>query len=33
LVWKKEVGEGFSGPVIAGQRLILFHRVGNEEIV
>ena len=33
LVWKKEVGEGFSGPVIAGERLILFHRVGNEEVV
>ena len=33
LVWKKEVGEGFSGPVIAGKRLILFHRVGNEEVV
>ena len=32
-VWKKEVGEGFSGPVVAGERLILFHRVGNEEVV
>ncbi len=33
LVWQHEVGEGFSGPVIAGDRLILFHRVGNEEVV
>jgi outer membrane protein assembly factor BamB len=33
LVWKKEIGEGFSGPAVAGQRLILFHRVGNEEVV
>jgi outer membrane protein assembly factor BamB len=33
LVWEKGVGEGFSGPVVAGDRLILFHRVGNEEVV
>src|SRR5207302_1396839 len=33
LVWKKEVGAGFSGPVIAGERLILFHRVGDQENV
>jgi outer membrane protein assembly factor BamB len=32
-VWQKAVGEGFSGPVVAGDRLILFHRVKNEEIV
>jgi outer membrane protein assembly factor BamB len=33
LVWRKSVGEGFSGPVIAGTRLILFHRVKDEEVV
>jgi outer membrane protein assembly factor BamB len=33
LVWEKPVGEGFSGPAVAGDRLILFHRVGNEEEV
>jgi outer membrane protein assembly factor BamB len=33
VVWEKEVGEGFSSPVIRGGRLILFHRVGDEEIV
>ena len=32
-VWRKQVGQGFAGPVVAGERLILFHRVGNEEIV
>ncbi len=33
LIWDKQVGEGFSSPVVAGNRLILFHRVGNEEVV
>ncbi len=33
LLWEKEIGAGFSGPVIAGERLILFHRLENEEIV
>jgi outer membrane protein assembly factor BamB len=33
VLWEKEVGEGFSGPVVVGDRLILFHRVGKEEIV
>jgi outer membrane protein assembly factor BamB len=33
VVWRKPVGEGFSGPVIAGDRLILFHRVGDQERV
>jgi outer membrane protein assembly factor BamB len=33
VVWQREVGEGFSGPVIAGERLILFHRIDAEEIV
>jgi outer membrane protein assembly factor BamB len=27
------MGEGFSGPVVAGDKLILFHRVGNQEVV
>jgi hypothetical protein len=30
LVWKKDVGAGFSAPVIAGGKLILFHRVNGE---
>lgn len=33
VLWQKDVGDGFSSPVVAGPRLILFHRVGNEEIV
>lgn len=33
VVWSVSVGEGFSGPVIAGSRLIMFHRVGDEEVV
>jgi outer membrane protein assembly factor BamB len=33
LVWDKKVGEGFSGPVVAGQRLVLFHRVDGNEVV
>src|SRR5688572_29425944 len=32
-VWQKQVEQGFAGPVVAGSRLILFHRSGNEEIV
>jgi outer membrane protein assembly factor BamB len=33
LLWEKPVGAGFSGPAIAGDRLILFHRVDNDEVV
>lgn len=33
VLWQKEIGDGFSAPVVAGERLILFHRVGDEEIV
>jgi outer membrane protein assembly factor BamB len=33
VVWRKEVGEGFSGPVVSQGRLILFHRLGDKEIV
>jgi outer membrane protein assembly factor BamB len=33
VVWRKNVGEGFAGPAVAGGRLILFHRLANEEVV
>jgi outer membrane protein assembly factor BamB len=33
LVWERDVGEGFSGPVVVGERLLLFHRVGDKEVV
>src|SRR6516225_7069115 len=32
LVWQRDVGEGYSGPVIAGGKLILFHRVADQEV-
>jgi outer membrane protein assembly factor BamB len=31
--WEKKVGQGFSGPVVAGGKLILFNRVGDQEII
>jgi outer membrane protein assembly factor BamB len=33
LLWKRDVGAGFAGPAVAGNRLILFHRVNNRETV
>jgi len=33
VVWKKEVGQGFSGPVVAQGRVLLFHRVSDQEVV
>jgi hypothetical protein len=33
VVWQCEVGHGWSGPVVAGGRLILFHRKGDDEVV
>lgn len=30
-LWKRDIGAGYAGPVVQGDRLILFHRVGNEE--
>jgi outer membrane protein assembly factor BamB len=33
VAWRKTVGQGFAAPVVAGNRLILFHRVGAQEIV
>ena len=32
-VWERQVGAGFAGPVVVGDRLILFHRIGREEVV
>lgn len=32
-VWQKRVGSGYAGPVVAGERLILFHRVDTDEVV
>jgi outer membrane protein assembly factor BamB len=33
IVWRRQVGAGFAGPVVANGRLILFHRQGREEVV
>ena len=33
VLWQKSVGQGFSGPVVAGGKLIAFHRVADQEIV
>ena len=33
VVWRKQVGQGLSGPVVVQNHLILFHRVSNQEIV
>jgi outer membrane protein assembly factor BamB len=33
LAWKKPVGAGFSAPVVAQGKLIVFHRQGNKEMV
>ena len=33
VVWRKSIGQGFSSPVVAHQKLILFHRVNDRETV
>ncbi len=33
VVWEKKAGSGWSGAVVAGDRAILFHRVGDDEVV
>jgi len=33
LVWEMKKGTGYSSPAISGDRLVFFHRVGNEERV
>lgn len=32
-VWKRKVGQGFAGPAVSGDRLVLFHREGNRAVV
>ena len=33
LVWELETGEGYAAPAVQGDRLVAFHRVGDEEVV
>lgn len=31
-LWKRSIGQGYAGPVIKGDSLVIFHRVGDEQI-
>lgn len=33
VLWKQPIGEGFAGPIVVGDNLILFHRQGPNDIV
>jgi outer membrane protein assembly factor BamB len=33
VAWQRDVGKGWAGVAVAGDRLVLFHRVGDEEVV
>lgn len=33
LLWEKEIGTGYSAPSVRGERLVLHHRVGTNEVV
>ncbi len=33
VLWERAVGRGFSAPAVSGERVILFHRRGNLEVV
>lgn len=33
IIWRKHIGQGLSGPVVAGKRIILFHRLDDREVV
>jgi outer membrane protein assembly factor BamB len=33
VVWRRQVGQGLSGPVVSQQRVILFHRIANREVI
>jgi outer membrane protein assembly factor BamB len=33
LVWEKDIGTGYGAPSVIGQKLVLHHRIGDEEIV
>ena len=32
-LWRRSIGEGFAGPVVAEGRVLLFHRVSGEEVL
>jgi outer membrane protein assembly factor BamB len=33
VIWRKQIGQGLSGPVVARNRVILFHRVNDQEVI
>lgn len=33
VVWRRKVGAGLSGPVVVQNRVVLFHRVANREVI
>jgi outer membrane protein assembly factor BamB len=33
VVWRKSIGQGFSGPAVAEGKLILFHRLADKEVI
>lgn len=33
VLWQKKVGEGFGGPVVSADKLIIFHRLDSKEVV
>ena len=33
VVWRKQVGQAFAGPAVVQNRVLLFHRVANEEVL
>jgi len=33
LVWEVTKGEGYASPAVVGDRVLLFHRLGNEEVI
>ena len=33
VVWQRELGAGFSGPAISANRLVIFHRVGDQATI
>src|SRR4051812_27191521 len=32
-LWQADAGEGFSGPIIADGKVVLFQRIANEEVI
>lgn len=31
IVWRTKVGSGYGGPVVVGKKVVVFHRLGNQE--